>query len=104
MPHKWIDHVKEFAKKNNISYACALTHPDLKKDYQPVIKKSYKEKREEKQNIIINQMTQQLINKIKNMNADEKPLVLMKFNGASKPIQDNIKTNYPKYYNKLFTK
>ena len=35
MPNPWIEHVKEFAKKNNKSYACALTDPDLKKGYIP---------------------------------------------------------------------
>ena len=40
MPNKWIEHVKEFCKKNNISYGCALSHPDLKKDYEPVVKKT----------------------------------------------------------------
>ena len=38
MVNKWFEHVKEFSKKHNISYACALSHPDLKNDYQKVPK------------------------------------------------------------------
>lgn len=32
---RWIEHVKEFAKKNNMSYGCALSDPNLKKGYVP---------------------------------------------------------------------
>lgn len=35
MPSRWIEHVKEFAKKNNMSYGCALSDPNLKKGYVP---------------------------------------------------------------------
>jgi hypothetical protein len=104
MPHKWIDHVRDFSKKHNISYACALSHPDLKKEYVPVVKKSHKEKQDEKKRITINQMTHYLINRIKTMNDDDKPLIKMKFNSYSTEIQNNIKNNYSKYYNKLFSK
>lgn len=33
MPNRWIEHVKQFAQEKNISYACAMTDPDLKKGY-----------------------------------------------------------------------
>jgi hypothetical protein len=33
MPNKWITFVKEFAAKNNITYGCALTKPELKTEY-----------------------------------------------------------------------
>jgi hypothetical protein len=35
MPSRWIEHVKEFAKKNKMSYGCALSDPNLKKGYVP---------------------------------------------------------------------
>lgn len=38
MANRWIEHVKEYAKKNNMSYSKALTDPDLKKDYVPTVK------------------------------------------------------------------
>jgi hypothetical protein len=34
MPNKWVDYVKRWAKKNNMSYGCALTDPQLKIDYR----------------------------------------------------------------------
>lgn len=104
MPNKWIEHVKEFSKKHNISYACALSHPDLKNDYQKVIKKSYKEKQEEKQKIIFDQLKYNILSKIKNMTEDDKPLIKMKYNSLNNSIKEDIKNNHSKYYNKLFDK
>ena len=48
MTNKWIEHVKKYAKDNNLSYGCAFTCPNLKKDYIPVVKLSKKEKEEKK--------------------------------------------------------
>ena len=31
MPNKWIEHVKQYAKDNNLSYGCSLSCPNLKK-------------------------------------------------------------------------
>ena len=105
MPNnKWIEHVKEFSKKHNIAFGCALSHPDLKKEYQPVIKKSHKEKRQEREQVIFNQLKNNLLYKIKHMNEDDKPLLKMKFNDLNSSIKDDIKNNYPKHYDKLFSK
>ena len=104
MVNKWVEHVKEFSKKHNISYACALSHPDLKKEYQPVVKKTYKQKREEKEQIIFTQLKNNILSKIKNMTEDDKPLIKMKFNSLNNSIKEDIKNNHSKYYNKLFDK
>jgi hypothetical protein len=32
----WIEHVKNFAKENGTSYACALSNPACRAAYQPV--------------------------------------------------------------------
>ena len=32
-PSAWIQHIKNFAKKNNVSYGCALSMPECKKEY-----------------------------------------------------------------------
>jgi len=96
MPNKWIEH--------NLAFGCALSHPDLKKDYQPVIKKTHKEKREEKEKIVYDQIRNNLLSKIKHMDDDDKPLIRMKFNGLNIKIKDDIKNNYTKYYDKLFSK
>jgi len=104
MPNKWIEHVKQFSKTHNLSYGCALSHPDLRTTYTPVIKKSHKEKREEREEIIFNQIRNNILSKIKHMNDDDKPLIRMKFNGLNIKIKDDIKNNYPKHYDKLFSK
>jgi len=36
MPSRWIEHVKEFAAKNKMSYGCALSDPDVRKGYVPI--------------------------------------------------------------------
>ena len=104
MPNKWIEHVKEFCKKNNLSFGCALSHPDLRTTYTPVVKKTHKQKREEKEELIFNQLKMNILSKIKHMNDDDKPLIRMKFNVLNTKIKDDIKNNYPQYYDKLFSK
>jgi chemotaxis protein histidine kinase CheA len=42
MPNRWIEHVKEFAKKNKMSYMSAMTDPDIKKGYIPTERKKQK--------------------------------------------------------------
>lgn len=38
MTNAWVQHVKSFAKKNNLSYGCAMTDPKVKVGYTPVTK------------------------------------------------------------------
>jgi hypothetical protein len=33
MTNKWVEHVKAYAVKNNISYSCAMSMPDCKASY-----------------------------------------------------------------------
>ena len=96
--------MQDFAKKNNISFGCTLSHPDLKKDYEPVIKISAKQKREEREKVIFEQLRNNLLYKIKKMTDDDKPLLKMKYNSLNVKIRDDIKNNYTKYYDKLFSK
>ncbi len=30
MPNAWVEHIKKYAKDNNVSYGCALSMPDCK--------------------------------------------------------------------------
>lgn len=105
MTNKWIEHVKSFAKKNNLSYSCALSHPNLKDGYVKVIKKSKKEINDEKVKIMIAQNIELLKNTIKDMDPDDKDdktRIRMKVNGYNKQVQDGLKEKYPRYYKKLF--
>lgn len=103
MSNKWVQHVKQFAKNNNISYACALTHPNIKDGYEKVIKKSKKEIREEQNKINILQLVEMFKNKIKNINNDyEKQLIKSKLEGYNEKVKNGLREKYPKYYNSLF--
>jgi hypothetical protein len=45
MPNAWIEHVRDYAKSHNLSYACALSKPDCKATYKkPPVVKEYKKK------------------------------------------------------------
>ena len=104
MPNKWIEHVKKYAKDNNLSFGCALTCPNLKKDYIPVLKLTKKEKENKTKQLIIISSVNTMIHKIKTMNEEtDKPVLRMKYNSYSESIRDIIKDKYPKYYNKLFS-
>jgi hypothetical protein len=35
MVNEWVDHIRAFAKKNNIAYACALSNPKCRASYKP---------------------------------------------------------------------
>ena len=42
--NRWIQHVQTYAKKNGLSYGCALSKSDLKDGYTPSVKMSNKER------------------------------------------------------------
>ena len=102
--NKWINHVKNYANENNISYGCALSQPNVKTNYEKVIKKTRKQQVKEKLEIMKYQYIEFLKNKIKNMSDDDIPIIRMKFNSYNKEIRDGVKEKYPKYYEKLFSK
>jgi len=99
MTNKWIEHVKTFAENNNIPYGCALSHPEVKNGYIKVIKKTTDERKQ----MIQKQTAIYFKNRIKNELTDEnKPMLRHKFDTYSKGIQDILKNDYKKYYNKLY--
>ena len=75
MGNKWNDHVKKYAQEHNLDYACALSQPDIKNNYEKVIKLSRKQKVEEKLKIMKIQNIDFKKNKIKTMSDDDKPLI-----------------------------
>ena len=40
--NRWVDHVKAFAKANNLAYGCAISNPQCKASYKKISKKSIK--------------------------------------------------------------
>ena len=43
-PSPWVEHIRDFAKKEGINYAQAMKHADLKKDYVKAVPKSREKK------------------------------------------------------------
>jgi hypothetical protein len=43
MPNAWVEHIKKYAKKNNLSYSCAMTMPDCKNSYKKTKESKTKE-------------------------------------------------------------
>ena len=89
--NKWINHVKNYANENNLSYACALSQPNVKTNYEKVIKKTRRQQVKEKLEIMKYQNIEFLKNKIKNMSDDDIPIIRMKFNSYNKVIRDGVK-------------
>jgi hypothetical protein len=42
----WINHIRKFAKDNNITYSCALSNPECSKSYQAIKNKKVETKKE----------------------------------------------------------
>ena len=104
MVNKWIKHVQDYAQKNNLSYGCALSKPDLKDGYIPSVKMSNKEKMKLKDDAIVKGIVNSLVKRIKLMTDADHPIVLMKYHAASSDVKDIIKRDYSSYYSKLVSK
>ena len=54
MANKWIQHIKDYAKRNNMSYGCALSSEGCKNEYnKKKVKKEQKEVKKVKKNKVI---------------------------------------------------
>ena len=104
MSNKWSNHVKEFAKKHGLTYGCAMSDPRIKDGYEITIKLSTKQRKQKKDDVMNKTVMNSILQRIKKMTNEERPLVLMKYNAANQSIRDTIKEEYPKYYNKLKNK
>ena len=102
MPNKWIQHIKKYSKEHNVTYACALSQPNIKDGYEKVIKKSKKQINEEKIKLFVSQNIEMLKNKIKYMNDDDKPIIRMKVKSYNQAVRDGLKEKYHELWDKLF--
>ena len=48
MPNAWVEHIKQFAKGNNVSYGCALWMPECKDSYKKIKEPKKEAKKESK--------------------------------------------------------
>jgi hypothetical protein len=51
MPNKWITFVKDWATKNNTTYGCALSKPEMKSEYQQLNPKPVKVKKAKQEDL-----------------------------------------------------
>ena len=98
MPNSWITHVKEYAEKNNLTYACSLSQPDIKNGYEPVKKISKKQVLEDRNKTSI---LNSFVKRVKEMSDENKPIVLMKYNSLSSELKDLFESKYPNLTKKL---
>ena len=101
MPNSWINHVKKYAKENNLSYACALSQPDIKDGYEKVKKISKKQVLEDRNKTSI---LNSFVKRVKEMSDEDKPIVLMKYNSLSTELKDLFQSKYPNLSKKLNNK
>jgi hypothetical protein len=107
MVNNWIKHVKKYAEENNISYACAISNPDCKKNYNKVEKpKKLKTRFNKKELELKNKMWgdefikqhPKLINK---MDEEQFNKYKRQFNMSGIDFKNYIKNNAPEIYKLL---
>jgi small-conductance mechanosensitive channel len=101
MTNPWIEHVRKYAKDNNITYMCAIT--EAKESYQKVDKKAEKEKKEnEMLNVIVKRFKKQY-NEVKD---DDTKFKFLKsnFNKKNENIKQYVKAKAPNLYEQLIFK
>ena len=61
MPNPWIEHVKKYSQKHNISYGCAISHPDCKNSYVRVDPAIAKQKQKDLDTRIMKSVSKHII-------------------------------------------
>lgn len=59
MPNSWVEHVKSYASKHKLSYACAISKPDCKASYHKKQNKGMKKLKKEQRELPPSKMTKQ---------------------------------------------
>ena len=101
MVNPWVEHVKKYAKDNNISYMCAIT--EAKESYQKVDKKAEKEKKE---NEMLNVIVKRFKKQYEEVKDDDTKFKFLKsnFNKKNENIKQYVKSKAPKLYDELIFK
>mgnify|MGYP003121569642 CR=1 FL=1 len=104
---RWTDFVKEYAKKNNITYGCALTNPEMKEQYYKKFPKKSKEEdkkqkkaeEEERQKKMVRLVSINFKKKyIKSGDKMDLALGLTKYKRVSQAVRDYIEAKMPKVH------
>jgi hypothetical protein len=91
----WIQHVKDYSKKENISYACAI--PQAKSTYKKIDKKEKEEQFRREQIILWNNAINRFMKRYDDDN-DSLPLIQVNFNNRPKSFQEHLKKVSPDFY------
>ena len=98
----WVEHVKKYAKENNMTYACAI--PEAKKTYNKVDKNSKKNEMME----VLKKKWRNDINKnfskVLRENPESLPSLRLKLKTRNKGYREYMKQVAPKLYEKLTEK
>jgi hypothetical protein len=98
----WVEHVKKYAKENNITYACAIT--EAKKTYTKVDKNEVKNKQME----VLKKKWRNDINKnfskVLRENPESLPSLRLKLKTRNKGYREYMKQVAPNMYDKLTEK
>ena len=100
MVNPWIEHVKQYAKDNNVSYGCAIS--EAKASYVKITKDDKKEMEKMKEYKQRKAIVKKLVVDFKNAEGPEDmQRIKTKYKRFSKGLKDFIKENSPKLYSKL---
>ena len=95
----WIQHVKNYAKEKNISYACAIS--EAKTTYKKIDKDEKEAQFRREQIILWNNTINRFIKRYDDDN-DSLPLIQLNFNNRPKSFHEHLKKVSPEFY-KLLT-
>ena len=101
MTNKWIEHVKTFSKKNNISYACALSMPQCKESYKPVVKKNKPGFTKEETEEFTNNFVKTWKTYKKENNYIQMDNIRQKFSRYGDEFKKDLSERYPNIYKKI---
>jgi len=91
----WIQHVKTYAKENNISYGCAISEAKL--TYKKIDKKEKEEQFRREQIILWNNTINRFMKRYDDDN-DSLQLIQVNFNNRPKSFQEHLKKVSPEFY------
>ena len=91
----WIQHVKDYSKENNISYACAI--PQAKTTYKKINKKEKEEQFRREQIILWNNAINRFMKRYDDDN-DSLSLIQVNFNNRPKSFQEHLKKVSQEFY------
>lgn len=94
---KWTDFVKDFARRNNMTYGCALSNPDCSKEYRDKNPKLTKKEQKEGENMGAEEQTG-VVNKELHKKAEHKKrVVTLKAKVNKKQVDKELLEKYPAF-------